>query len=371
MDRREPRSGKAGGPLEVAVFRCEPVAAAEPQALGLSYWFDAAPQGEPYAVTIRFTGRRIGVKGKPGRRDSFNVTETVDPVLPGSGRIAVTTRVSDVAPGDWHVTAAAVRDPRDRAGAARRPGLPNGSSSGVTGFAPIIRVRAPGARLGAWPALVSLGVVIALVTQSRLAAHAHLDGGGVLVTSLTASVVGLVTAKLYYLIEHRDTRQDALTAGMCIQGFVLGAIATLAGGGLLTDMPVGRLLDATAPGLLFGMTVGRFGCFFGGCCAGRPTASRWGLWSSDRRLGTRRIPTQLIEAAVALAVGLAALGFEWAGPPAPAGVVFVGALAAYTLGRQLLFPLRDLPRHTANGRTLTAALAALVIAVDLVVALVV
>src|SRR5581483_5437515 len=48
MDRREPRSGKADGPLEVAPFRCEPVADAEPQALGLTYWFDAAPQGEPY-----------------------------------------------------------------------------------------------------------------------------------------------------------------------------------------------------------------------------------------------------------------------------------------------------------------------------------
>jgi phosphatidylglycerol:prolipoprotein diacylglycerol transferase len=94
---------------------------------------------------------------------------------------------------------------------------------------------------------------------------------------------------------------------MCIQGFGLGAIGTLVIGAWATGMPAGPLLDVTAPGLLVGMTIGRFGCFFGGCCAGRPTASRWGLWSSDRRLGVRRVPTQLLESTVALVVGLAAL----------------------------------------------------------------
>jgi len=45
---------------------------------------------------------------------------------------------------------------------------------------------------------------------------------------------------------------------------------------LAVDLPAGTVLDATTPGLLFGMTVGRFACFFGGCCAGRPSGGgRW------------------------------------------------------------------------------------------------
>ncbi len=40
-----------------------------------------------------------------------------------------------------------------------------------------------------------------------------------------------------------------------------------------------------------GLTV-RLGCFFTGCCAGRPTLSRFGIRSSDRRVVARRIPTR-------------------------------------------------------------------------------
>jgi phosphatidylglycerol---prolipoprotein diacylglyceryl transferase len=210
---------------------------------------------------------------------------------------------------------------------------------------------------------LGLGAATALAVQALLAAHARLAVTRLLLVSLVACVIGLIGAKLYFLAGHYlgGRRPDLLTDGMCIQGFVLGAVGALVVGARATGVPVGDLLDVSAPGLLFGMTIGRFGCFFGGCCAGRPTRSRWGLWSSDRRLGMRRIPVQLLESAVALVVGLAALLAVWAATPRPAGVVFVGAIAAYTLGRQLLFPLRAGPRYTAYGRTLVMALAGLVI----------
>jgi phosphatidylglycerol:prolipoprotein diacylglycerol transferase len=362
-------------PLQVESLGWKSLADAKPQALGLTYWFDTAADGQPYRVTIRFAGRRIGVKGKPGPRDRFSVAESVDHVVPGSGPITVTTRVFDVAPGKWHVTATPVDDPRpgsrrSRSASTRRPRLAKASSSGTTLFAPIVRVRAPGARLGVWPALVGLGAAVALTVQALLAARSQLPVTRVLLLSLVACAVGLVGAKLYYLTGHYlgGRRPSLLTAGMCIQGFVLGAIGTLVVGARAAGVAVGPLLDVTAPGLLFGMTIGRFGCFFGGCCAGRPTASRWGLWSSDRRLGMRRVPTQLLESAVALLIGLAALLAVWATTPRPAGVVFIGAIAAYTLGRQLLFPLRVGPRHTAYGRTLAMGLAGLVVAVAIAVA---
>lgn len=337
----------------------------EPQSLGLTYWFDPAAQGKPYPVTIRFTGRRIGVKGLPGRRDSFAVLETLEDVVPGSGPIAVTIRIPNVEPGDWHVTATPVHDaqPRSRRSrAAPRPSLPKASSSGRTGFAPLIATLAPGARLGSWPALVGLGAAVALGMQAMVATHLRLPAIRVVVLSLVASLVGLIGAKLYYVVEHLIAGDlgrglALLTGGMCIQGFVLGATGTLILGARAAGVTVGSLLDVTAVGLMFGMTVGRFGCFFGGCCAGRPTASRWGLWSSDRRLGMRRIPTQILEAVVALGIGLAAMLVVWTTSPQPAGIVFVGAMAAYTFGRQLLFPLRADARHTAHGRTLVVVLA--------------
>jgi phosphatidylglycerol---prolipoprotein diacylglyceryl transferase len=187
----------------------------------------------------------------------------------------------------------------------------------------------------------------------------------VLALSLVACLLGLLGARLYYRIEHPRQPGAPAQPGMCIQGFVLAAVGTVVLGALVIGLPVGRLLDVTAPGLMAGMAIGRVGCFLGGCCAGRPTASRWGLWSSDRRLGVRRLPTQLFESALAVLIGSGAgIGLVLTGP-SPAGAVFVAAVAAYTFGRQLLFPLRSLPRHTRYGRTLVmlSAGVALVVAV--------
>lgn len=317
------------------------------------------------------------MKGKPGPRDSFDVLETVDGVVPGSGPIAVTVRVKNVTPGNWQATASPIHDARPRrvrlAVPSARSGMPKASTSGTTAFAPVVGVLAPGARLGVWPALVGLGAAVALTLQGVLANRTGLPVGRVLLLSAAASVIGLAGAKFYYVIGHLikgDLGRGLalLTGGMCIQGFVLGAVATLVIGAAVSGIGIGRLLDVTAPGLMFGMTIGRFGCFFGGCCAGRATASRWGLWSSDRKLGMRRIPTQLLESAMAFLIGMTALLAVGSALPETAGAVFVGAIAAYTFGRQLLFPLRVGPRHTAYGRLVMLALAAIVAVLAVAVA---
>ncbi len=108
------------------------------------------------------------------------------------------------------------------------------------------------------------------------------------------------------------------------------------------------------------MAVGRVGCFFAGCCGGPPTASRWGVWSSDQRVGARRIPTQLLESLLALSLGLGVLIAVLDHGPA-GGVYFVGGLAAYILGRQGILHLRAEPRKTRLGGLFTAALSALVL----------
>lgn len=352
------------GRLDIANAGWGWLADAEPQALGVTYWFEAARAGEPYRATVRFTGHRLGPEPKPGPGGHFTVSETVERIMPGSGRVAVTARVADVDPGDWAVTAVVTPGHRTKA-----------TASGSTGFAPVVRARAPGVRLGAWPACVGIGVGVALAVQSRLAGRAHVPVGATLAVSSIASVVGLLGARIYYLADQRPrppvTPDALLTAGMCIQGFIAAAVPAAGVGVFVAGIPVGRFLDAAAPGLLFGMAIGRFGCLFGGCCAGRFTASRWGLWSSDRRVGARRVPVQLLESAVAATIGAASLLAVLSGAAEPPGAVFVAAIAAYTLGRQLLLPWRDLPRRTPRGRALALAVTAAVVLVDVAVAVVV
>ncbi|MBN9098039.1 MULTISPECIES: prolipoprotein diacylglyceryl transferase family protein [unclassified Pseudonocardia] len=357
--------------LTVSAAGCDIVRDVDPQALGATYTFDARSTGEPYSVSVVFEGRREDVAGEPGERDRFSVVETVARVVPGSGRISLTARVENVNAGRWAVSAAPVAE-ADGAPVDSRPLPARALATGTTVFAPLARVRGPGVRIGAWPALVATGAGVALLVQGLLAARLSLPVASIFLLSVVACLVGLVGAKVYYLLEHPEHRGRGLLAssgGMCLQGFVLAAVAAVVVQALLEVIPVGELLDITVPGLLFGAAVGRIGCFLGGCCVGRPTASRWGLWSSDRRLGVRRIPTQLVESALALTLGLIALAVVLTVGRSGGGTVFVGAIAAYTTGRQLLLPLRNLPRNTTHGRTVILLACAVVLIGAVVVGL--
>lgn len=351
-------------PVEVTSFTCSGLDQADPRALGVTYWFDAAPDGEPYPVAVHLGGRLRG-EPPPGGAATFSRISTVDRVVPGSGRVSLTTRIPDLPPGTWDVTATPVR--RARSGAAagqwvavKDPRLPAGTATGTTGFAPVIRVRAPGVRLGAWPTMVAAGAVLGIALQGVLATRVGLPVSRVLWLTVLASVLGLLGAKAYHLATHPRELRSVLTSGMSVQGFVITVVVSLLAGSAVLDLPVGSLLDVSSPGLLVGLAVGRLGCLVGGCCAGRPTASRWGLWSSDRRIGVRRIPVQLMESSLAAVLALLTLAGVLTFGAGGGGMVFVVGIAAYVVGRQLLFPLRGLPRATRHGRVVTLTIAAAV-----------
>ena len=352
------------GPVEVMSFNCSQIDDVEPHALGMTYWFNAAPDGDPYPVTIQFTGRRVAGDEDASGTDTFETVRTLDRVVPGSGRVALTARVPGVARGTWEVTATPVllRRRDGTASPVPRGHVTQGSSKGTTAFMPVVNVRAPGVRIGAWPTLVALGWLVALVVQWLLAGQRDLPVERLLLVTVLASLVGLAGAKAYYMLSHRRTATSVLRAGMSVQGFVIAAISTLLLGGWWAAIPIGPLLDVSAPALLVGMTIGRLGCFFGGCCAGLPTASRWGIWSSDRQVGVRRTPVQLFESAMAGSVAVVTLLAVALLDPAVDGLLFVIGLAAYTLGRQVLFPFRGIPRATRYGRAAMMVLTSLVIA---------
>src|SRR5258708_28000333 len=55
------------------------------QILAVTYWFDPAPHPGPYPVTVRFSGRRVDVKGRLSPGDRFVQDETIEEVVPPSG----------------------------------------------------------------------------------------------------------------------------------------------------------------------------------------------------------------------------------------------------------------------------------------------
>ncbi|HEV2459441.1 MAG TPA: prolipoprotein diacylglyceryl transferase family protein, partial [Ktedonobacterales bacterium] len=190
-----------------------------------------------------------------------------------------------------------------------------------------------------WGVMVTLGFAVAVIEQALMLSHLRLQVGTALLSTLGAIAAGIAGAKVWYIVKHHRKRDFI---GWCIQGFITGATAGAIVLFLITRVPVGTVLDATAPGLMLGMAVGRVGCFFAGCCGGPPTAARWGVWCSDQHVGARRVPTQLMESLFCLLVGVATFVVVWLRGPS-GGAYFIAAVAAYTLFREWILRLRSEP----------------------------
>ena len=340
----------------------------------------------PYPVTIKFTGRRAGVTGRPRPGDRFEQTETIPAVHPGSGPLAVTTRVRGVTAGEWQVRATPAVVQRHRpplrplvephqAGRLSPTRVLWSKGNPVASTGPGVRATtrvavlatAPGIIPASWSALVATGVVVALTLRGVLIARVHEPVSPALAVAIASSVAGAIGARLWYVALQRGRAGGGVSRGLCIQGFVTGVVIVGLLALTLTRIPAGTFLDAAAPGLFFAMAIGRQGCFFTGCCTGRPTASRWGVWSSDGRIGVRRVPVQQLEAFACLLIGAGALIAVVRLGESAGGAVFIGAAAVYTIVRQGLLALRDEPRRTSLGRPIAIAVAALVLLVDIIV----
>lgn len=354
--------------------------AREAEALVVTRWFDPGESGDPYSATVRFTGRRVGIRGNPVPKDTFVHEETIERIVPGSGPVSVAAWVYGLQPGEWSVGAELLRDGRRTVGAgpARRPLPPAEWSwrrwSLVEGPDAPVKTRwsllaplagTPAVLPGIYTALAAAGVVVALATQAAILAQTPVPVGQSLVASLIALVSGLIGAKLWYAVLHPD--ESIVRGGWAVDGFLIVAPLAVVLSLLAFQLPIGTVLDAATPGLFLAVAIGRVGCFLAGCCAGRCTRSRWGVWSSDRRVGARRIPTQLLESAAGLLIGLVSL-LVVVGLNLPIhGAIFVAAFAIYAIVRQPLLRVRA--EHRKSSRTLPAtAVAAAVVLLAVAVA---
>ena len=159
-------------------------------------------------------------------------------------------------------------------------------------------------------ALAIVGFVVALALQAAILSGRDLAVGYPLAASVLALVAGLIGAKVWYAVLHAN--ESLIRGGWAVDGFLIVAPLVAAVTLYAWNIPIGTVLDATTRGIFFAVALGRVGCFFTGCCAGRCTTSRWGIWSSDRRVGARRIPTQLLESGVGLIFGLLSLAVAFA-----------------------------------------------------------
>jgi prolipoprotein diacylglyceryltransferase len=203
-----------------------------------------------------------------------------------------------------------------------------------------------GVEVPSYPAMFYVGVVLGMVAQNAAANGAGLPSGRVYVATMLLFPVSLVGARLLYVAAHWSEYRsfpgrivDRASGGMTMYGglFLMLPASVLVLGAL--DVSFWSFWDVTIFLLLIAMISTRVGCLLNGCCAGRPTSGRVGLWLRDADgCLERRVPTQLLEASLALIL-LCGATVVWTRAPHN-GELFLSVLAGYAAGRLILQPLR-------------------------------
>lgn len=211
-----------------------------------------------------------------------------------------------------------------------------------------------------YPAMLYTGIVLGIYVQLYAGKQIGLDTAPILTATLLLLVAALSGARLLHVLPnwryyraHPRRILDFASGGASMYGGLLLAvplsIVTLAA----LNIPFWTFWDIATFTLLIGMIITRAGCFLNGCCAGRATASEWGMYLPDYRgIWKRRVPTQILEAAWGTVV-LVGATLMWRRIPFD-GALFLYAVAGYGLGRLVLEPLRDRPDRVAGMRLQSA-----------------
>lgn len=104
------------------------------------------------------------------------------------------------------------------------------------------------------------------------------------VAGIIATVSGIIGARiLYAALYPQEFAQNPIEIFYIWQGGLVFSGAFIFGslGGLLYlkfyEQEILPWLDCFAPAVALGQAVGRLGCFFAGCCYGKPTDLPWGV----------------------------------------------------------------------------------------------
>jgi len=221
-----------------------------------------------------------------------------------------------------------------------------------------------------------LGLQFALVR----ARARGLDPNRVMDLGIWIIVSALVGAKLLLLAIEWDTYGsspwDLMTlvrSGGVFYGGLIAAVAVALWYLWRHRMPVWSVTDVFAPGIALGHVVGRLGCFFAGCCYGRPAEVPWAVTFTNRyaaeTIGTPinipLHPAQLYEAGAEVLILGVLLAGERRGRDFP-GRTFWGYMLLYGISRFIIEFYRGDPRGMVGALSTSQFVSVLIVPLSIV-----
>jgi phosphatidylglycerol:prolipoprotein diacylglycerol transferase len=159
--------------------------------------------------------------------------------------------------------------------------------------------------------LLAAAYLLGLQFALKRAKSRQLDGTRVMDLGIYIIISALVGAKLLLLVTDFQTFKsnpaellNLLREGGVFYGGLIVAVTVALWYIRRVGLPLWTTCDVFAPGIALGLIIGRFGCFFAGCCFGKPTSVPWAITFTDpfaaanvgTPLNVPLHPTQLYEA---------------------------------------------------------------------------
>ena len=200
--------------------------------------------------------------------------------------------------------------------------------------------------------MVAIGFALGLWVAGWRAAREGLPREKVADLGVWLIVAGMLGGKLFHIIFFwRDFQAGwrleglrSLREGFVFLGGFIAATITAIVYARRQHLPLAKLLDVLAPSLALGHAFGRLGCFFNGCCFGKPCNRPWAVTFPypHQMAGIPVHPVQLYETAGNLVI-FAGLSWYFRRRRFPGEIVWLYVLSYGTLRFALEFLRGDYP----------------------------
>lgn len=130
-----------------------------------------------------------------------------------------------------------------------------------------------------WGLMLMLGFTAAILTLNHRAKKVGIDPDLLAPFYQIAIIMSLVGSRLLHFVfaepdlffSNPLVFFDTSEGGFAFYGGAIGGAISCAWYLWWRKIPFWKLLDAAGPTMMLGLALGRMGCFFAGCCHGRPT----------------------------------------------------------------------------------------------------
>ena len=136
----------------------------------------------------------------------------------------------------------------------------------------------------AYGLMLVIGFLVAVHIIRRLSRNITPDPQMITNASLYCLVVGVIGARIFYVLHHFDNFKYNLMSvfaiwegGLELLGGVIGSIGVIVLYLRYHKLPTRQYLDILVIGLMFTLCFGRIGCFLNGCCYGKPCDLPWAV----------------------------------------------------------------------------------------------